>query len=99
MGPGDMCRVSLAAVRYGRARQTSESGPCWDCKRVQWVPDPWFHYSGKLCFIEKRGVQDEGYAMLLNMILTPGKSSPKSNFNAKCCKLLMSSSFVDWHAN
>ena len=28
MGPEDVCRVPLAAVRHGRARQTSESGPC-----------------------------------------------------------------------
>ena len=34
MGPGDMCRVYIAAVRYRRARQTSKSGPCGDCKRV-----------------------------------------------------------------
>ena len=34
MGPGDARRVPLAAVRHGRARQTSESGPCGDCRRV-----------------------------------------------------------------
>ena len=28
MAPGDVCRVPLAAVRHGRAGQTSESGPC-----------------------------------------------------------------------
>ena len=38
----------------------AESGPFWDCKRVLWVPGPWGQYSGKICFIEKRGVQDEG---------------------------------------
>ena len=26
MGPGDVCRVPLAAASHGRARQTSESG-------------------------------------------------------------------------
>ena len=36
MGPGDARRISLAAVRHGRARQTSESGPCEDCRRVLW---------------------------------------------------------------
>ena len=36
MGPGDARRVPLAAVRHGRARQTSESGPCGDCRRVLW---------------------------------------------------------------
>ena len=47
--------MPLAAVRHGRARQTSESGPYGDCRRVLWV-----QYSGKTRFIEKRGVQDEG---------------------------------------
>ena len=54
-----MCRVPLAAVRHGRARQTSESGPVGDCRRVLWVPGPWGQCSGKIRFIEKRGVQDE----------------------------------------
>ena len=60
MGPEDVCRVSLAAVRHGRARQTSESGPCGDCRRLLWVPGPRGQYSGKIRFIEKRGVKDEG---------------------------------------
>ena len=58
--PVDLCRVPLAAVRHGRAIQTLESGPCGDCRRILWVPDPWCQYSGKIRFIEKRGVQDEG---------------------------------------
>ena len=77
MGPEHVCRVPLAAVRHGRARQTSESGPCGDCRRVLWVPGPWGQYSGKIRFIEKRGVQDEGFAMLLNVVLTPA-SLPQS---------------------
>ena len=32
----------------------------WDCRRVLWVPGPRGQYSGKIRFIEKRGVQDEG---------------------------------------
>ena len=60
MGPKDVCRVPQAVVRHGRARQTSESGPCGDCRRVLWVPGPRGQYSGKIRFIEKRGVQDEG---------------------------------------
>ena len=60
ISPVDVCRVPLAAVRHGRAIQTLESGPCGDCRRVLWVPDPWCQYSGKIRFIEKRGVQDEG---------------------------------------
>ena len=60
MGPEDVCRVPLAAIRHGRARLTSESGPCGDCRGVLGVPGPWGQYSGKIRFIEKRGVQDEG---------------------------------------
>ena len=59
MGTGDVCRVPLAAERHGRARQTSESGPCGDCSRVLWVPGAWGQFSGKIRFIETRGVQDE----------------------------------------
>ena len=48
-----------AAVRHGRSRQTSEPGPCGDCRRVLWVPGPWGQYSGKIRFVKKHGVQDE----------------------------------------
>ena len=78
IGPGDVFRVPLAAIRHGKAGQTSESGLCGDCRRVLWVPDPWCLYSGKNRFIEKRGVQDEGGS--LKIVLTPGKLTPKSNF-------------------
>ena len=54
MGPGDLCWVPLAAVLHGRARQTLESEPCGDCRRVLWVPCPRGQYSGKIRFIEKR---------------------------------------------
>ena len=37
MGLGDVCRVPLATERHGKARQTLESGPCGDCRRVLWV--------------------------------------------------------------
>ena len=80
MGTGDLCRVSLAAVRHGRDRQTSGTRPCGDCRRVLWVPGPRGQYLGKIHFIEKSGVQDEGVAMWLNKVLTPGKSTSKSNF-------------------
>ena len=75
-----MSGVPLAAVRHGRARQTSESGPCGDCRRGLWVPGPRGQYSGKIRFNEKRGVQVEGVAKLLNIVLTPGKPTLKSNF-------------------
>ena len=80
MGPEDVCRVPLAAVRHGRTMQTSESGPCGDCRRVLWVPGRRGQYSGKIRFIEKRWVQNEGVAKLLNIVLTPGKPTLKSNF-------------------
>ena len=63
MGTGDLCRVPLATVRHGRVRQTSETGPCGDCRRALWVPGPRGQYTGKVRFIEKLGLQDEGIAM------------------------------------
>ena len=60
MGTWDLSRVPLAAVRHGRARQSSGTGPCGYCRRVLWVPGPAGQYSGKIRFIEKPGVQDEG---------------------------------------
>ena len=59
MGPGDVCWVPKEAVRYGKARQTSESGECWVCRRVLWVAGLWGQCSGKIRFIEKHKVQDE----------------------------------------
>ena len=53
MGPGDVCLLPLEAVRHRRARQTSESGPVGDCRRVLWVPGPRGQYSGKIRFIDK----------------------------------------------
>ena len=60
MGTGDLCRVPPAAVRHGRARQSSGTGTYGDCRRVLWVPGPRGQYSGKICFINKAGVQDYG---------------------------------------
>ena len=34
MVPGDVCRLPPAAVRHGRARQSSGTGMCGDCKKV-----------------------------------------------------------------
>ena len=67
MGTGDLCRVPPAAVHRGRARHCSGTGPYVYCRRV-----PRGQYSGKIRFIEKPGVQDEGVAMWLNVVLTPG---------------------------
>ena len=71
---GDVCQVPLAAVRHGRRRH---------CRIVEGsfgYPGSRGQYSGKFRFIEKRGVQDEVVAMLLNIVMTPSKPTPKSNF-------------------
>ena len=47
-------------------------GPCGYCRRVLLVPCLQGQYSWKICFIEKPGVQDDGVAMWLNVVLTPG---------------------------
>ena len=52
--------MRLGAVCHGRARQSSGTGSCWDCRRVLWVPGPRGQYSGKIRFTEKLGVKDEG---------------------------------------
>ena len=77
MGTGDLCRVPLAAVRQGRARQTSGTRPCGDCRPVLWVPGPRGQFSGTIRFIEKPAVQDEGVTMCLNVFVTPA-SLPRS---------------------
>ena len=77
IGPEDVCRVPLAAVRHGRARQTSESGPCGDCRGVLGVPGPRGQYSGKIRFIEKRGVQDEGGRQVAKHSSDPRQAYPE----------------------
>ena len=77
VGQGDVCRVPLAAVRHGRARQTSESGPCGDCRRGLWVPGPRGQYSGKIRFIEKRGVQVEGGRQVAKHSSDPRQAYPE----------------------
>ena len=42
-----------------RESRANFRGPCGDCRRVLWVPDSRGQYSRKICFIEKRGVQDD----------------------------------------
>ena len=68
MGIEDLCRVPLAAAHHGRARQSSWTETCGYCRRVQCVPVSRGQYSGKICFIEKPGVQDEGCR---HVVLTP----------------------------
>ena len=68
MGTEDLSRLPPAAVRHGRARQSSGTGQCGDRRRVPLVPGPRDQYSGIIRFIEKPGVQDEGVAMWLNVM-------------------------------
>ena len=77
MGPEDVRSVPLAAVRHGRARQTSESGPGGDCRRVLWEPGPRAQYSGKIRFIEKYGVQDEGGRHVAKYSSDPRQAYPE----------------------
>ena len=59
------------------SQQTSGTRPCGKCRKDLWVSGPRCQYSGKIRFIEKPGVQDEGVAMWLNVVLTPA-SLPRS---------------------
>ena len=72
MGTGDGRRVPPAAVHHGRARQTSGTGPCGDCRRVLWLPGPWDQYSGKIVLSRNLGYKTRGFTMWLNVVLTPG---------------------------
>ena len=79
MGTGDLCRVPPAAVHPGRARQCSGTGPCGYCRRVLWVPGPRGQYSGKIRFIEKPGVQDEGGRHVAKRSSDPRVAYPEVN--------------------
>ena len=80
VGQGDVCRVPLAAVRHGRARQTSESGPCGDCRRGCGYRARGVSIRGKFVLSRNVGYKSRGVAKLLNIVLTPGKPTLKSNF-------------------
>ena len=60
MGTCDLGRVPLIAEPHGRARKSSGTGPCGYCRRVLWVSGRAGQYSGKIRFIEKPEVEDEG---------------------------------------
>ena len=64
--------MPLAAVRHGRARQSSGTGPCGYCRRVLWSPGPACKYSGKIRFIEKPGVENEGCRHVVKRSSDPG---------------------------
>ena len=60
MCTGDLCRVPPAAVRHGRARQSSGTGPCGHCRRVLWVPGPRGQYSEILFYQENWSTRQGG---------------------------------------
>ena len=78
MGTEDLCRVPPAAVHPGRARQCSGTGPCGYCRRVLWGP-----YSGKIRFIEKPGVQDEGVRHVAKRSSDPRVAYPEVNVQVR----------------
>ena len=59
------------------------TGQCGDCIRVLWVPDPWGQYSGKIRFIEKPGVQDEGGRHVAKCSSDPPGSITRSQSSGK----------------
>ena len=68
---------SGTAVHQGRARKKSGTGPCGYCRRVLWVRSPVGQYSGKIRFIEKPGVQDEGGRHAVKRSSDPRVARPK----------------------
>ena len=83
VGRGDMCRVPLAAVRYGepgklqgRDRKGTVEGSCW--YRAHGVSIRVKFVLSRNLVYKTKGV--EGYAMWLNVVLIPGKPIQKSNF-------------------
>ena len=55
-----------------RTRHCSGTGPCGYCRSVLWVPDSRGQYSGKIRFIEKLEVQDEGGRHVAKCSSDPG---------------------------
>ena len=54
-------------------------GPCGYCRRVLWVPGPRDQYSGKIRFIEKPRVQDEGGRHVTKCSSGPRVAYPEVN--------------------
>ena len=79
MGTGDLCRVPPAAVHPWRARQCLGTGPYGYCRRVLWLPGPRGQYSGKIRFIEKPGVLDEGGRHVAKRSSDPRVAYPEVN--------------------
>ena len=61
MGTGDLCRVPRSSDTPRESQAKFRDVTVWGlCRRVLWVPDPQSQCSGKIRFVEKPAVQDEG---------------------------------------
>ena len=94
IGPEDVCRVPLAAVRHGRARQTSESGLCGDCRGVLWVPGPRGQYSGKFWTSSVSG--QSGVLVSEFNVTELRKSFPKTYIEWRKCRGHDNDFIFDW---
>ena len=74
-GENSLYRETWDTRRLGSTRRIV------DCRRVLWVPGPRGQYSGKIRFIKKLSVQDEGVATCLNVVLTQQRYARESKAN------------------
>ena len=60
MGTGKLCRVPQAAVRHGKARQSSGKGQCGDCIRYNvGTGSVWSVFGKKSVYLESRDTRSE----------------------------------------
>ena len=76
MGTGELCRVPPSSGTYRESQVMFRDGYC---RRVLCVPDPRGQYSGKIRFIEKPGVQDEGGRHVAKRSSDPRVAYPEVN--------------------
>ena len=67
-----------AAVRHGRARQTSGMEPCEDYRMVMWVPGPRGQYLGKICLSRNLRYRTRGRHMVKRSSDPRSGSLPRS---------------------
>ena len=72
-GPRGQCSGKLRSLPRSQGSGTGPSASCVYCCPLCPVGD---QYSGKICFIGKPEVHDEGVALWLNVVLTLGLSIP-----------------------
>ena len=68
MGTGDLWRMAP----YGKARQTSETGPCGDCRRFRVLRTRGVSIGRKIVLSRSLGYKMREIAICLNVNLTPG---------------------------